>query len=335
MGLRTGTEYLAGLRDSRQIIYDGRRIEDITTEPGFRHTARAVAQYYDFQHLPEVQDLVSYETPDGDRAHLSFIEPRCKEDLRRRAAAFAAWAEVTCGHMGRSPDYMNACLMAVGAARPHWGAKDPVLGKRAYEQYLDARRRDLCYTHTFVQAHTDRFKPATEQKSTLRVVRETAGGLVVAGAKAVGTLAPYADAGALAPSMVSRRAARGRRAGGWGDAAAARGEKRGFGILIRKTARYVLTWSSKIFVYTVISRVVGVSAPSRLLLQAVRSMLSTPIRHRIPTLLYPIAFGLLCPDVYPWHAPAAYGRGTPRKLPAARRSNRYEVCPRQRGLSLR
>ena len=33
--------------------------------------------------------------------------------------------------------------------------------------------------------------------------------------------------GALAPSMVSRRAARGRRAGGWGDAAAARGEKKG------------------------------------------------------------------------------------------------------------
>ena len=205
MGLRTGAEYLAGLQDGRQIIYDGRRIEDVTTEPGFRHTARAVAQYYDFQHVPEVRELVSYETPDGDRAHLSFIEPRCKEDLRRRAAAFAAWAEVTCGHMGRSPDYMNACLMAVGAARPHWGAKDPVLGKRAYEQYLNARRRDLCYTHTFVQAHTNRFKPPTEQKSTLRVVRETADGPVVSGAKAVGTLAPYADAnlclGGLIPDL--------------------------------------------------------------------------------------------------------------------------------------
>jgi 4-hydroxyphenylacetate 3-monooxygenase len=164
-----------------------------------------VAQYYDFQHVPEVRELVSYETPDGDRAHLSFIEPRCKEDLRRRATAFAAWAEVTCGHMGRSPDYMNACLMAVGAAKAHWGAKDPVLGKRAYEQYLDARRRDLCYTHTFVQAHTNRFKPPTEQKSTLRVVRETAEGPVVSGAKAVGTLAPYADAnlclGGLIPDI--------------------------------------------------------------------------------------------------------------------------------------
>jgi hypothetical protein len=39
--------------------------------------------------------------------------------------------------------------------------------------------------------------------------------------------AVWSSPGALAPSMVSRRAARGRRAGGWGDAAA-RGEKRGF-----------------------------------------------------------------------------------------------------------
>jgi hypothetical protein len=38
-------------------------------------------------------------------------------------------------------------------------------------------------------------------------------------------LAGIIRSGALAPSMVSRRAARGRRAGGWGDAAAARGEK--------------------------------------------------------------------------------------------------------------
>lgn len=75
MGLRTGAEYLAALRDGRQIIYDGQPLDDVTTTPGFRHTARAVAQYYDFQHLPEVRDLVTYETPDGDRVHLSFISP--------------------------------------------------------------------------------------------------------------------------------------------------------------------------------------------------------------------------------------------------------------------
>lgn len=160
--------------------------------------------------MPEVRDLVTYETPDGDRSHLSFVEPRSKDDLRRRAMAFAAWAEVTCGHMGRSPDYMNACMMAVGAAKSHWGANDPVWGKRAYDLYLDARRRDLCLTHTFVQAHTDKHTPTTEQKSTLRVVRETADGPVVTGAKAVGTLAPYADAnlclGGLMPDIKDEHA---------------------------------------------------------------------------------------------------------------------------------
>ena len=99
MGLRTGAEYLASLRDERRIVYDGKRVDDVSTEPGFRHTAHAVAQYYDFQNLPGARELVTYATPDGDRAHLLFIEPRSKDDLCRRVIACAAWAEVTWGHM--------------------------------------------------------------------------------------------------------------------------------------------------------------------------------------------------------------------------------------------
>ena len=53
MGLRTGAAYLAALKDKRHIVYDGKRVDDVTAEPGFRHTAHAVAQYYDFQNLPE------------------------------------------------------------------------------------------------------------------------------------------------------------------------------------------------------------------------------------------------------------------------------------------
>jgi hypothetical protein len=62
--------------------------------------------------------------------------------------------------------------------------------------------------------------------------------------------------------MVSRRAARGRRAGGWGDAAAARGEKRGFifpirlflpvepepctGVIIRDELSEVIHWLEQV-----------------------------------------------------------------------------------------
>src|SRR6266540_5834662 len=125
MPVRTGNEYLAGLRDQRRVLLEDRVITDVLAEPGFRTTARAFAQFYDFQHLPEMREVMTYETDDGDRAGMAFVEPRSKEDLRRRAAAYAAWAEVTCGLMGRAPDYMNTCMMGLGAAAVHWGRNDP------------------------------------------------------------------------------------------------------------------------------------------------------------------------------------------------------------------
>src|SRR5581483_3872872 len=116
---------------------------------------------------------MTYEAPDGERAGLAFIEPRSKEDLRRRGAAYAAWADVTCGLMGRSPDYMNSILAAVGGAWTGLAKHDKHIGERAYSIYLDARRRDLCMTHTFVSPFVDRFKRLPEQPATIRVVRET------------------------------------------------------------------------------------------------------------------------------------------------------------------
>ncbi len=193
--MKTGEQYLQGLRDGREIWLNGRKVEDVTTEPGFRRTARAVAQYYDFQNLPEVRDLMTYETPDGDRAGMSFIEPKSKEDLRKRAAAFAAWADVSCGLMGRAPDYMNACIMAVGAARGFLGQNDARFGENAYNYYLHCRRDDVCLTHTFVTPMIDRFKRLGEQEPflTAGAVRETSNGIIVRGAKVVATLAPFCD----------------------------------------------------------------------------------------------------------------------------------------------
>ncbi|MEE9277832.1 MAG: 4-hydroxyphenylacetate 3-hydroxylase N-terminal domain-containing protein [Dehalococcoidia bacterium] len=195
MGLRTGDDYLAGLKDNREIWYGGRRIADVTAEPGFRNMARTVAQYYDLQNLPHLRDQLTYETPDGDRAHLSFIEPRSKEDLRRRAGAFAAWSEVTCGLMGRSPDYMNACMMAVGAAKHFWGSQDAELGQHAYDLYLRCRRNDVTMTHTFINPMVDRFKPLAEQEPYINagVVERTSDGIIVRGARNVATLAPFCD----------------------------------------------------------------------------------------------------------------------------------------------
>ena len=52
MGIRTGAQYLAGLRDDRQIFVNGDLISDVTDYPAFRRGAKELARVYDYQHDP-------------------------------------------------------------------------------------------------------------------------------------------------------------------------------------------------------------------------------------------------------------------------------------------
>src|SRR5262249_13873005 len=159
----------------------GRRLAAVADEPGLRMTARAVAEFYDFQCRPENAELMTYATPEGDRAGMAFKEAHAKEDLRRRAAAYAAWAEVTCGFMGRSPDYTSSLLRTLGGMRPVRAGGAPELGRRSRDLYLAARRRDLFYTHTFAEPFKVVPAAPEEQAPACRVVRETSDGLVIRG----------------------------------------------------------------------------------------------------------------------------------------------------------
>jgi aromatic ring hydroxylase len=193
MGVRTGKEYLASLHDERHVIYDGERIKAVTDEPGMRNTARAVAQFYDFQTRPENSELMTYRAPNGERAGMAFREARSKDELRQRAAAYAAWAEITCGFMGRSPDYMNTLLATLSSISSTLADIDRSLGNRARDLYVEARDRDLCYTHTFAEPFKVVPAPPREPSPSCRVVCETAEGLIISGARSLATLAPFAN----------------------------------------------------------------------------------------------------------------------------------------------
>jgi 4-hydroxyphenylacetate 3-monooxygenase len=193
--MRDGAAYLAGLRDQRRIWHNGALVDDVTTAPGFANAANTIAAYYDFQCDPAVRDVISYVDEDGERSHLSFKVPRSKQDLRNRGAAFAAWAEHTGGQLGRAPDYMNAAMVGVAAAKHHWGQKDPVLGEHAVGILDRYRRNDVCLTHTFITPQIDRKTPLGQQEPFLNagVVKRTSDGVIVRGARILGTLAPFAD----------------------------------------------------------------------------------------------------------------------------------------------
>ena len=53
MGIKTGDQYLSGLRDGREVWLRGKRIEDVTSEPGLARGARTLATFLDKVHEPE------------------------------------------------------------------------------------------------------------------------------------------------------------------------------------------------------------------------------------------------------------------------------------------
>ena len=111
-GLRpyTGKEFLDSLNDGREVWIYGGRVENIAEHPAFRNTARMIARLYDALHRDhaEKKNLLTCPTEWGGFTHRYFVAPRSAEELTAGRDAIAAWARLTYGWLGRSPDYKAA-----------------------------------------------------------------------------------------------------------------------------------------------------------------------------------------------------------------------------------
>ncbi len=58
-GIRTGEQYLAGLRDDRDVWIHGEKVKDVTSHPGLSRGAHTLAGFLDKQFDPEIQDKVT------------------------------------------------------------------------------------------------------------------------------------------------------------------------------------------------------------------------------------------------------------------------------------
>ena len=108
----TGAEYLASLRDGREVYVYGERVDDVTAHPAFRNAARSIARLYDALHDPRSKDVLTSptDTGSGGYTHKFFRVARSREELLAQRDAIAQWARMSYGWMGRSPDY-KASLM--------------------------------------------------------------------------------------------------------------------------------------------------------------------------------------------------------------------------------
>ncbi|NDK90732.1 Pyoverdin chromophore biosynthetic protein pvcC [Gordonia desulfuricans] len=193
----TGAEYLESLRDGREIYIRGERVDDVTTHPAFRNSARSVARMYDALHEPAAQGVLSVptDTGNGGFTHPFFKTAHSADDLVVARDAIATWQREVYGWLGRSPDYKASFLGTLGANADFYGEYK----QNALNWYKKSQERVLYLNHAIVNPPIDRDKPADETADVcVHVVDETDAGLIVSGAKVVATGSAITNANFIA-----------------------------------------------------------------------------------------------------------------------------------------
>ncbi len=182
----TGDEYLESLRDGREIYIYGERVDDVTTHPAFRNSARMVARLYDALHDPDQQKVLTAptDTGNGSFTHPYYRAPRSIDDVVADQQAIAGWARLGYGWMGRSPDYKAAFLGTLGANDKFYEPFDD----NARRWYKESQEKVLYWNHAIIHPPVDRHRPPDEVKDVfVHVEEERDDGVIVSGAKVVAT----------------------------------------------------------------------------------------------------------------------------------------------------
>ncbi|HUC47191.1 MAG TPA: 4-hydroxyphenylacetate 3-hydroxylase N-terminal domain-containing protein, partial [Hyphomicrobiaceae bacterium] len=168
----TGAEFLESLRDGREVYIYGDRVKDVTRHPAFRNAAVSAAKLYDALHDANTKAVLTTPTDTGSRGftHRFFKAARSRDELVGQRDAIAAWARLTYGWMGRSPDYKAAFLNTLGANAEFYG---PFAGN-ARAWHARAQEAVLYVNHALVNPPIDRSKPADQVKDVyVSIQKET------------------------------------------------------------------------------------------------------------------------------------------------------------------
>ncbi len=182
----TGSEYLASLGDEREIWLRGERVKDVVNHPAFRNSARMLARMYDALHDPETAPVLTTETDTGNGGftHPFYKVPRTPEDVVATRDAIVAWARISYGWMGRSPDYKASLTGTLGANAEFYAPYQ----ENARRWYRKTQERCHFLNHALVNPPIDKGSPPDDVRDVyVRVEKETDAGLVVSGAKVVAT----------------------------------------------------------------------------------------------------------------------------------------------------
>ena len=164
-GLRSGAQYIDGLRDGRRVFIDGAEVGDVTTHPAFAGAVATIAGLFDIAHDAANRELMTFASPaTGAPANRIWQIPASADDLHARRGAIERWSEATFGLMGRSPDHVAGFLVG-------WAMAPEVFARNGAAERAEnllrfhafARDHDAYVTYTIIPPQIDRSKPPHRQ----------------------------------------------------------------------------------------------------------------------------------------------------------------------------
>ncbi|MBI3994053.1 MAG: 4-hydroxyphenylacetate 3-hydroxylase [Candidatus Lambdaproteobacteria bacterium] len=176
MGMKTPEQYIASLRDGRELFMDGRKIADVTRDPSFRVAIETAARDYDYVN-PAHRAIRTYTMENGELGNRLFQIPRNAEELQARVALL------------RSVSILSATassLFALLHVKDEIGAVNAQYAKNIERLYQHCRDNDLRIAEVITDAKGDRSRHPAKQDDPdlyLRVVARKPDGIVVRGAK--------------------------------------------------------------------------------------------------------------------------------------------------------
>lgn len=193
--MRTGDEYLASLRDSREIYVDGECVRDVTSHPAFAPAARTVAELYDLAADP-LNDMVYQAAETGREANRVFCIPRSRDELAARRAAIEIWARHTHGWVGRGPDHVGAFLAGFASCPQAFSTAPHDFAANVSAHYRRLLDKSLYLSYAIIPPQFSRATTAHSWGGDFiqaGVAQERPDGIVIRGAQMLATGAAISD----------------------------------------------------------------------------------------------------------------------------------------------
>ncbi|MBV9793139.1 MAG: 4-hydroxyphenylacetate 3-monooxygenase [Actinobacteria bacterium] len=199
--LRDGAQYKNDLRDSRSVWVADHKVADVTQEPTLGPGIDLMGTMFDDQFNPEYRDVLTLTDPEtGERYSRSWQIPRTLAELQDRRQLIEYTSFKTAGTFGRPPDLSPLIALGMYSRSPLFKRSPAAFSKNNHDfaeniaKYMKhGRDTNIIAAEVLADPQNDRSGPSGGTAGLLRIVGQTDDGIVVSGAKSVGSIAAQAD----------------------------------------------------------------------------------------------------------------------------------------------